>query len=340
VQTFALPILRGDRGGVAGALLAAFVATGLHQFHFHPLFAAPFLVWLAVRRQWGRAAVYGLGYLAIILFWLKIYPLWLIDFAGPDANVARIPTLSAHAASKAGRLLDVHADLWAVNFVRFAAWQNVVLLPLIAAAWPVLRSKRARLHGPFLPLVAACAIGLLLLVNQGHGWGYRYLSGLIGCFCLLAGYGWTSLVPEAGSARAWAAVKCGAILTLAVILPLQLALARAFVAPYAELRREIGNAPVDVVLVDPEGGFYADDIVQNGPGFDQRPLVMHLAFVAPEDLASLCSARTIMRVDRRHFRAAGMASSLPAPGVRRALKLRRDILDRLGCAPPLPIPST
>src|SRR3546814_6175702 len=44
-----------------------------------------------------------------------------------------------------------------------------------------------------LPLTITCIMGLLLLVYQGHGWGYRYLHGLIGAFCLLGGFGWMRL---------------------------------------------------------------------------------------------------------------------------------------------------
>src|SRR3546814_21084376 len=44
-----------------------------------------------------------------------------------------------------------------------------------------------------LPLTITCILGLLLLVYQGHGWGYRYLHGLIGAFCLLGGFGWMRL---------------------------------------------------------------------------------------------------------------------------------------------------
>jgi hypothetical protein len=37
----------------------------------------------------------------------------------------------------------------------------------------------------------------ILLPYQGHGWGYRYLHGLIGSLSLLAGYGWIALSERA-----------------------------------------------------------------------------------------------------------------------------------------------
>jgi hypothetical protein len=143
------------------------------------------------------------------------------------------------------------------------------------------------------------------------------------------------VVPQAGVARAWAAVKCSSIFMLAVVLPLQLTMVRAFVAPYAELSWEIRNAPVDVVLVDLEGGYYAQDLAQNSPSFDERPAVMDLALIALDDLASLCQTKSISRVDRRHFRSVGMVDGYVPPDIQRDLEVRRDMLDRIGCAPPL-----
>ena len=53
------------RGADMGALAVAFVATGLHQPLFHPLFAAPFLFGLLRDRAWLRVAFYAAGYAAI-----------------------------------------------------------------------------------------------------------------------------------------------------------------------------------------------------------------------------------------------------------------------------------
>src|SRR3546814_10973844 len=75
------------------------------------------------------------------------------------------------------------------------AWNNVLLLPLAALGVLQLRWRTmfARDASIVLPLTITCILGLLLLVYQGHGWGYRYLHGLIGAFCLLGGFGWMRL---------------------------------------------------------------------------------------------------------------------------------------------------
>src|SRR3546814_16813656 len=51
------------------ALPLGLFAVGLHQIHYHPLFAAPILFLLLLRNAWGLAAFYALGYLAIGPFW-------------------------------------------------------------------------------------------------------------------------------------------------------------------------------------------------------------------------------------------------------------------------------
>src|SRR3546814_12221723 len=58
-------VLRRRWWADAAALTLGFFAVGLHQFHYHPLFAAPILFLLLLRQDWGRAAFYALGYLAI-----------------------------------------------------------------------------------------------------------------------------------------------------------------------------------------------------------------------------------------------------------------------------------
>lgn len=331
--------LRGGRLGVAGALAAAFLATGLHQIHFHPMFAAPFLAWLAVRGDWRQLAIYATGYLAIGLFWWVGYPHWLAALAGHPASAAAAAaadgSLSDYLMAKAGRLFEASPSLWLLNLARFAAWENLLLLPLALGALPLIRSEGLKRSSVALPLAGACAIGLVLMVDQGHGWGYRYLHGLIGCFCLLAGYGWCRLVPVPAPGRDWAALKLSCCLALLVLMPVQFAMARAFVTPSATLEQAIRSAPADVVLIDTAHGFFAQDLVQNSPDFGVSPKVMDLAFVPVEALEALCRERNVLRVDRRHFRAVGMRALPDNAVLDQRLKARRAELQRLDCAPPL-----
>src|SRR6185503_4596412 len=71
--------LRGDRRGDCGALVFGFVATGLHQLLFHPLFVAPFIARLWFSGERWRALVYMAAYSMIGLFWVSY---WQIVLAG------------------------------------------------------------------------------------------------------------------------------------------------------------------------------------------------------------------------------------------------------------------
>src|SRR3546814_449225 len=183
--------LRNDWRGHFGAAVVAFLAIGLHQLQFHPLFAAGFLFWIVLQRRWGLAAFYAVVYALIILFWGKVYPAILHDVyqvkplaGGKPSNLAL--RLKILIFSRLGSDL-----LPLLNLSRFMAWNNVLLLPLAALGVLQLRWRTmfARDASIVLPLTITCILGLLLLVYQGHGWGYRYLHGLIGAFCLLGGFG-------------------------------------------------------------------------------------------------------------------------------------------------------
>src|SRR3546814_15226989 len=62
-------VLRGRWWADIVALTLGLFAVGLQQIHYHPLFAAPILFLLLLRKERGPAAFYVLGYLASGLSW-------------------------------------------------------------------------------------------------------------------------------------------------------------------------------------------------------------------------------------------------------------------------------
>ena len=286
--------LRGTRAGHAGAIAVGLLATGIHQPLFHPLFVAPFLILLAERREWRTLGAYLAGYAAIAAVWLA-WPHWI---------AAQVPHVGAMPPP--GGLFDRLAEilappglvsLWlmAGNLLRFITWQHALAVPLALVG---LRAEFGR-----DPLVRALARGLLLTVAvltvlippQGHGWGYRYLHGLIGNLCLLAGYGWQALaVRGAAPARA---MRVATAVSLLVLLPLHTWMVRSFIAPYALAARAFARLDADYVVVDglavPFGGNY----VANPPDLASRPRLLLSGVLDPEDLARLCPGRTIAFAD-------------------------------------------
>lgn len=69
--------LRDDKIGHGAAICVGFLASGLHQLIFHPLFVAPFIVrlWASGRRP--LALTYVVSYAAICLFWISYWQIVL-----------------------------------------------------------------------------------------------------------------------------------------------------------------------------------------------------------------------------------------------------------------------
>ncbi len=333
--------LRGGRLGHAGALIVAFLACGLHQLIFHPLFAAPFVLQLWLDRRWRLALVYTLGYAAIGLFWVFYCPLALA-LAGVAPAAAGALGGGWLVSRTLGVLSQVRLDNFgemALSLVRFVTWQNPLTAPLaLIGALAAERAKghlRALVFGVFLTLAAM----LLLMPSQTHGWGYRYLHGLLGSVCLLAIWTWArltdGLAPPA-RARAGAAfvVACG--LSIFVFLPLRAWQAWRYVAPYAEANALIQRAPAQVVLVDPDDGVWFDMgvVVRNDPFLAGGPKVMALSFLTEPMVRQLCARYSVAVFDGQSAQALGIDVTPygPAPQV---AELRQQ-MRRIGCGRPIP----
>ena len=183
----------------AAALAVGFVAVGLHQPIMHPMFATPILFLLVLERDWRRAGLYLFGYAAIGAFWAwwpnAMWPLVEADVLAPKSDgIDYLSRLAMTIAQGDG----IRVANMVSNILRFFAWQHLLLLPLVALGVALVRRNRlaCALAGG---IALTTAVMFIILPYQGHGFGYRYLHGLIGNFILLAVYGWTSL----GAAQAF-----------------------------------------------------------------------------------------------------------------------------------------
>ena len=325
--------LRDDWKGHAGAALVALLAVGLHQFHFHPMFAAPFILWLAVRRRWGAVAFYLFAYALIAIIWGKLYPALLADLysgtkplqGGKRIDLGfRIYHLITHRLGK-----DM---LPLLNLSRFMAWNNILLLPLALLGamqfrWRRLLSRDATI---LMPLAIGCAMGLLVLVYQAHGWGYRYLHGLIGSFCLLGGFGWVRLSGAGGrlSMRpVWLAV--GFALLSCAFLTMK---AHDFVKPYARAYQRAKSVDADIVLVDTRGGVFIQDIIRVDDGKLSRPILMDLDFVRKDTLEHLCDNYDVRLYDWSDFLPLGVPPARMSHRFSVGREEKRAYLESIGCA--------
>jgi hypothetical protein len=299
--------LRGTRPGHAAAIALGFVGIGLHQIVFHPLFAAPFIDQLRRRGDWRTAAAYAVSYAAFLLFWIS-YPHLVAVSAGTGPAAGAGSGSTGFIADRILPLLEnrdpTTVQLTAANVVRFVAWQNLALLPLmLLSAGAVRRDEgiaRPLAWGVLLTIVAMT----LLLPYQGHGWGYRYLHGLIGSCALLAGYGWREF-REREQVRRF--VRIATVATLFGSLPFLLWQAHTFVHPYARLSKLIDRSGADIVVVDTEGTGFVVDEVRNSPDLSNRPIRLASTPLHPTDIQLLCARGTLAFVGLKPIEAVGLA---------------------------------
>jgi len=271
------------------ALTLGLFAVGLHQIHYHPLFAAPILFLLLLRKEWGRAAFYALGYLAIGLFWQDwIYGISTLTLNGP------LPPDGSGGASYFRRMAGVFsaADDMRFNMIanlfRMVTWQHLLLLPLFLLGVRVARRDRlaaALLGGIIVTLLARLAIQPI----QGHGLGYRNTHGLIGNFILLAVYGWVSLGDTLNRWRPLLLRTTAA--SCLVLLPLQAWMSHLFYASFADVSDRIDMAPVDYVVIGTDDAPYSIDLVRNDPFLHHRPIRLVREKLDPVLQAQICAAR-------------------------------------------------
>lgn len=281
--------LKDTRLSHAGAIIVGFVATGLHQPIFHPMFVAPFLLMLLWQKRWRLLASYCTAYGAIGAFWLG-WPLWISSF-----GLAAIPENANTGVSFLARAADVmHIPginafwLMAINLLRFVSWQHLLLLPLLGAglhyAW---RSgdgiARALALGVLLPLPVA----LIILPYQGHGWGYRYLHGVLGNVCLLGVYGWHVLKDR--GLRLDRLLLHSSIVTAVILIPLHGWQVYQMTKPFAEIDRAIGRSGAQLAIIDDGAAPFARDLVFNRPDLSNRPIRLLGSALTQSDIERLCA---------------------------------------------------
>jgi len=299
-------VLRGGALGHGAAGLVALALAGLHQYHYPFPFLLPFLLWFAMGRRWGALAFHAAVLALAILIWAKLWPSMLADLFGPPADIRP----SAGVADKVDSLFDRLIARWhpLLHLSRFLAWNNLLLVPLaLVGLWRMDWRRALRGEHVALPLAMGAFGMAVLAMDQGYGWGYRYLHAFIGSFALLAGYGWTKLRRPGGEKRApvLAASLVAALLTGSFLM----ARAHDYVAPYAAAHRLILSADADVVLVDPRGGRFVTDLARGREGVPVgRPMVMALGMLDEELVDRLCDRYRVAIFDNSAFLPLGVSA--------------------------------
>jgi len=334
--------LRGGRFGRLGAAVVGFLAMGIHQLIFHPLFAGPFVLQLWLDRRWTEAAFYTAAYGVFALFWIAYWPLAMtLTGVGLSGVHTTGPTLFFGIVRQLfGSVTVDNLGQMAQSLVRFVTWQNPLTTPLAIvgafAAW--------RAGGPLRPLVLGVLLTLLVMLviepTQVHGWGYRYMHGFLGSVCLIAAWTWArltdALAPE-GRARAMNALALACAFSLVVLGPLRAWQAWSYVRPYARADAQIQSAKSDVVIIDHDSDILFDmgTVTRNDPLLLRPPKVMALAAMNAAGVRRLCASGLRIEVFNGRDAAADGVDVVHNPTPGRYAATLRALMMQLKCGAPV-----
>lgn len=301
--------LQGRSWADALAVVTGFMATGLHQPVFHPLFAGPLIALLAWRREFRRFVSFGIAYLAICVFWY-LWPQWL---AGQITARAGVSSEHLQSLSYLDRLTEVfHVDwsnlfLQIYNLLALVVWQHLLLVPLCVIA--LRRIPRDSLMLALAAgIIAPIVVMGLILPYQGFGYGYRYMHGVLGSLALLAALGWHHL---AGERERWLPLLAWTtVLGIAVLLPFQ---AWRPVASFSELiaaKQRLAASGTALFLLDSRGDLRTELLAYNGPDLTEKPIIVLVDRISdPVEFAGRhCRSGVVVGVGTRKFYDSGIAN--------------------------------
>lgn len=302
--------LRGGAACLAAALVVGFLALGLHQSQVHAAFAFPVLAAFGLgwrrRLSWGRhvllcALICGL-YCFAIAFWLlwDNLALWLHTgearfLPGSLGEVLALKPYAEDLRHRIDYLPTLYALLTASNILRLALWISPAAVFLLIFGAGRIRRPNADIAVLIAMILFSISVYMTLMPNQMLGWGYRYLTPLLGVISILAALA----LPAPGQRH-----RDGAVVSMlawigigaAVFLPLRAAQVEATVRPAAQIVSRAEASEAAFVVNQVSELIMTMPLVRNAPDLSNRPLVLsdvHLPVSFFEDEADRIELQTL-----------------------------------------------
>ena len=281
---FALLLLTPTpRRAFLAGLIGGF-AVAMHSPPAHVLFAAPWVIWLLLRREFLCVGALALGYSPFVLG-LGAGWLWMLgDLRGGAAHhtaaggVAKGGSYIFGWLAAIGKLMappDLNTlNIRAAGLVKLWLWA-VPGLPLLA--WLGFRTgmmdTRYRL---LLASAATTFFGYFLIpFDQGHGWGYRYFHTAWSVLPVLAAVAMVrrSVWPQV-QARLVAQAGALAFAGLLLLTSLRIFQVDGFIDRHLAQVQLPDAQTAQVAFIDTDQGYYTIDMVQNHHRMKGGSLVM------------------------------------------------------------------
>ncbi len=254
---------RAFGAGVVGSL-----ALVLHNPFPHTLFAAPWIIAFA-RSKDRRRSFFALilGYLPLTILlgagWLYLRELVT---SGNSGFSVLSDNINAFFRIPDRSMIDIHV----AEIVKMWIWA-VPCLFLLAVL-----GRLRRGDDPHVRLLTQSAVltfvgFLFFILDQGHGWGYRYFHSAWGVVPILAACAMNSRPQSKDSLIAFAGAA--AILNLVLVVPVQMMQMNGLITSHSA-QLPLPRRPGNNVYFVRDGGFYRADLVQSDPLLRDNDLIL------------------------------------------------------------------
>jgi hypothetical protein len=296
---YALLLLKPEPRRALLAGVIGSVALTLHNPVPHILFAVPWLIWIVTRPAGVRLASWlVLGYLPLSLL-LGVGWFWFLHQLIHEgmASTAFVADSASRASAFFGLPNSTIALARALAVAKIWLWTVPGLAGLaVVGAWQWRHDARLRLLASSA-LVTFIAF-MFVMVDQGHGWGFRYFHTAWLALPLLAT---AVFVQPPSSVRSGATSMPGrsealdglrtyvvacALLTLTAGVGQRAWEIHNFVAHDLSQLPAPPGAEKRVLIVDPSDSFYGQDLIQNDP-FLRTPAILMFTHGERENAAMM-----------------------------------------------------
>lgn len=273
------------------------MALGVHNPFVHGLFVTPFLLRILRERPWKYSFYVGAVYFIGALSW---YGYW--KFVAPHPTLESISQTTIFSLPGSFQFFIIQP----INFLLTLSWQSLTIILLAFFAirnWRKLTPLYRDLFGGF---VLTFGFYFFIAFDQGHGWGYRYIYGVLGNLILLAMAGWFELREAIGTEKAVNFLIVTLSFALFIQFPIRCMQAEAFVRPYAAAMRYLQSRPESFILIDDTKIWYSQDFVRNDPFLRHGPKIFNSRRLSNEQAEQLYKLGPIHQVETEELMRFGL----------------------------------
>jgi hypothetical protein len=267
----------------ARALLAGLVgglALNLHNPVPHMLFAPPWLLWLAMRKnRWPLLGAIAVGYLPWIIIGFE-WRHFLRELADPAIAASTSTSALGGALGDLATVLKLPGqyELLERLIALSKLWLWAAPLLLLLAGIGFWRHRQNIYIRLLLASFALTFIGYLFVpLNQGHGWGFRYLHSV---WFALPVLGAAAFVPSpndsaSSSKNSRALIRltsASAVLGLLVIVPYFSWQVYSYIGHHLAQLPTASSGTPRVIIISTAMTYYSQDLVQNDPFLRAPPM--------------------------------------------------------------------